>query len=79
MVEIYDAYLAVILALYLLGVGSTLLSGITPRHGLVGASLMASVVIIHMLFQNPPADPSPKEVTPLGLVVGGWALTLFYL
>lgn len=76
MADIYDLYLVGVLGLLCLGGVATLHPAVALRHGLAGASLLASVLIADMLFRNPPTEPSYHVGTSLGLVGAGWALTL---
>ena len=50
----YDLLLAVVPAVFVLGVGASYLASLPPRTGLAGASLVALLAVVDALFRNPP-------------------------
>lgn len=79
MVEIYDVYLSIVLALLLLGVVLSRHPAVELHHGLGAASLVGGIVILDMLFRNPPIKAPAKSGASIGLVVMGASLTLYSL
>jgi hypothetical protein len=50
----YDLLLAVVPAVFLVGVVASHLASLPPRTGLAGASLVAGLAVVDALFRNPP-------------------------
>jgi hypothetical protein len=50
----YDLLLAVVPAVFLVGVVASHLASLPPRAGLAGASLVAGLAVVDALFRNPP-------------------------
>ena len=75
MVDEYDLYLAAILAVLLGGLAISAHPVMSLHHGLVSASLIASIIILDMLFRNPPTEPT--RARPAAIIVGiGWVITV---
>lgn len=50
----YDLLLAVVPAVFVVGVVASHLASLSPRAGLAGASLVAGLAVFDALFRNPP-------------------------
>lgn len=50
----YDLLLALVPAVFVLGVVASHLASLPPRAGLAGASLVAGLAVVDALFRNPP-------------------------
>jgi hypothetical protein len=50
----YDLLLAVVPAVFVVGVVASYLAALPPRAGLAGASLVALLAVVDGLFRNPP-------------------------
>ncbi len=50
----YDLLLAMVPAVFVLGVAASHLASLPPRAGLAGASLVAGLAVVDALFRNPP-------------------------
>ncbi|WP_255170034.1 hypothetical protein [Natrononativus amylolyticus] len=74
--DYYDTPLAAIPRIVVLGVLVSLHSAVAFSQGLVGGSLVAMVLVIDLLFRNPPLESTPVAMAAVALVGLGWVLAL---
>lgn len=76
MVDYYDAVLAAIISLLILGVAVSIHPVVGFHQGLAGGSLAATVLLYEVLFRNPPVEPTRATTAASAVVGGGWVLVL---
>lgn len=76
MVDVYDAYLVAIAAVILAGGLTSLHPAVAVYQGVGAGSLLASLFLVHVLFRNPPAEPTRTAVSPSAIVIAGWLITV---
>lgn len=79
MVSRYDFYLGALFGTMLGGAALSLHSAVESYQGLGGASLIGTLIMIEMLFRNPPTDAPVRTGTAVGMVGLGWLVTMLLL
>ena len=80
MIDYYDTLLVGIAAVMLAGGAATAHPAVAVYQGLGTASIVATLILVEMLFRNPPTEPDLANAAASGIVGVGWLLTVvFYL
>jgi hypothetical protein len=75
MIDYYDALLLAIPAAIGLGVVASLHGAVSTDQGLAAGSLLATGVVVELLFRNPPVGRTPTQAGGTALVGVAWLLT----
>jgi hypothetical protein len=76
MVSKYDLSLVSMLAAIIAGGLASLSLPIAIHVGLGAGSLLASLVLVEVLFRNPPTAPERSAAAPSAVVLVGWLGTI---
>ena len=76
MVSKYDLSLITMMAAIIAGGLASVSLPVAPHEGLGAWSLLASLVLVDILFRNPPTSPGRSAATPSAVVFVGWLGTI---
>jgi hypothetical protein len=74
MIDYYDALLLAIPAAIGVGAVASLHGAVATYQGLAAGSLIATGVLVELLFRNPPIDRVPTQAGGTAIVGVGWLL-----
>lgn len=78
MVESYDLYLLAIPGVMIAGALTSLHPSVVLHQGLAVGSVIASLMLVEVLYRNPPVDPT-RSRSAMAAVAVGWVTTFVLL